>query len=66
MHIGRYAHHHLGLILFFAFCSWVSISLILLLWLKYRHDPFLKRLFWSFVLGIPIFGWIAYGAFYTP
>jgi bacteriorhodopsin len=66
MHFREYAHHHLVGVLFFAFCAWVSISLIILLWLKHRSDPFFKRLFWSFVLCIPIFGWIAYGAFYTP
>ena len=43
-----------------------SGTLIIGLWVKHRHDSGIKKLFWSVVLLFPVFGWLFYGAFYTP
>ena len=66
MHFREYAHHHIADIVLFLFSAWLSLSLIARLWLKHRGDPVLKRLLWSIALCVPFFGWLAYGAFYTP
>jgi bacteriorhodopsin len=47
-------------------CAWASLWLIGRMWLIHRHDPILKRVIWTLILLIPFFGWLAYGAFYTP
>lgn len=53
------AHPHVA-ISFGAFCLWVSICLLLNLWLI-RRGSFLKKLVWSFIVLFPLFGWVAYG-----
>jgi hypothetical protein len=45
---------------------WISLSLLAHLWIAHRKDPFFKKLRWSPVICFPFFGWIFYGAFYTP
>ena len=47
------------------FFLWVSLSLIICMWLTHRQAPLLKKLVWSFVLLIPLFGWIAYGGWFS-
>jgi hypothetical protein len=47
-------------------CFCTSLYLIGRLWLSERKDRFGKKLFWSFVLLIPVIGWVFYGAFYRP
>jgi len=42
----------------------VSGALILHLWTVHRTDSLLRRLFWSLVLLIPLYGWVFYGGFY--
>jgi hypothetical protein len=59
-------HHHIFAGVLILFWLWISLSLIIRLWLKHGSDPLRKRLLWSFVLCIPFFGWLLYGAFYTP
>ncbi len=66
MHFHDYARHHVAGVVIFAFCAWLSLSLIIRLWLKDRNASWIKKLVWSIVLLIPFGGWIAYGAFYTP
>ena len=66
MHLREYAHHHVAGVLLLFVCAWVSLSLIVRLWLKHRNDPLHKRIGWSLVLCVPFFGWLLYGAFYTP
>jgi hypothetical protein len=66
MHLREYAHHHVAGVALFLFCAWLSLSLIACLWLKHRSDPLYKKILWSFVLCVPFFGWLLYGAFYTP
>jgi hypothetical protein len=60
------ADHPAAVILALAFCVWTSLWLIVRLWVVHRGDSLVKRLVWSLVLGVPLFGWVAYGAFYTP
>jgi uncharacterized membrane protein len=66
MYFREYAHHHVAALLLFSFCAWLSLSLIIRFWLKHQTDPWHKKIVWSLVLCIPFFGWILYGAFYTP
>ena len=47
-------------------CAFISFILILKLWLNHPRDPILKKLRWSILLCVPFFGWVFYGAFYTP
>jgi len=61
-----YFHQHLATVIVFAFCAWVSISLILRLWLTHRKDSTVKKLAWSLLLCVPAIGWVFYGALYTP
>jgi hypothetical protein len=44
----------------------VSIRLIAGLWMTHPRDPFVRKLLWSSVLLVPLFGWLFYGAFYAP
>lgn len=49
------------------FCLWVSLTLILRLWILHRRASFLRKFIWSIVLWIPFFGWIFYlGGFHIP
>lgn len=66
MHLRDYAHDHVTEVLVFGFCLWLSLSLIIRLWLKQRRDSWFKKLMWSAILCIPLAGWLLYGAFYTP
>jgi hypothetical protein len=43
---------------------WISLSLILQMWLLHRQSGTVKKLFWSIVLLIPFAGWVAYGAWF--
>ena len=56
--------HHTVAMLLGAFCLWVSICLILRMWLMHRREPFIHKLVWTFFLLIPLFGWIFYAAFF--
>ena len=47
-------------------CAWVSLWLIGRIWLMRRRDSAIRRLMWSAIVCIPFFGWLFYGAFYTP
>lgn len=61
------SHHIVAVICLAAFCLWVSISLILRMWIIHRRATFLKKILWSFTLLIPIFGWLCYaGLFRVP
>ncbi len=66
MQLRAYAHHHVAIVVLVLFCVWLSLSLIIRLWLVHRYDPLSKRIGWTLVLCVPFFGWLAYGAFYTP
>jgi hypothetical protein len=66
MDFSDYAHHHIAGFMIGLFCLWLSLSLIIRLWLLHKQDSFLKRLLWSLVLCVPFFGWLLYGAFYSP
>jgi hypothetical protein len=53
-------------IVLLAISLWVSFSLIARLWLIHRQRSVIAKLLWSIVLLVPLFGWIAYGAFFAP
>jgi hypothetical protein len=45
-------------------CLWISICLILRVWIIERRATFMKKLLWSMMLLIPGLGWLAYGALF--
>jgi hypothetical protein len=57
--------HPVATIWIAAFCLWVSIAFIIRLWFVHRTTSTLKKLMWSFILLIPLFGWLAYGGCFT-
>jgi hypothetical protein len=50
------SHHPVIGISLAGFCLWVSVSLIVRMWLVHRRVSFLKKFLWSFMLLIPLFG----------
>ena len=44
----------------------VSALLLHNLWGKHPHDSPSKKVFWSVVVLIPVFGWVLYGCLYDP
>ncbi len=44
-----------------AFCLWVSVALVIRMWVLYRRVSLVKKLIWSVVLLVPFFGWFFYG-----
>ena len=46
------------------FCLWVSLIFIIRIWLVHRNAPLVQKLFWTFVVLIPLFGWLCYGALF--
>lgn len=66
MHFREYVHHHVAGVLIGLFCVWLSVSLIIRLWLVHKKDSLPRKLIWSLILSVPFFGWLLYGAFYTP
>jgi hypothetical protein len=50
-----------------AFCLWISVSLMLHMWFIHRCESLMKKLVWSFLLLLPLFGWLLYaGCFQIP
>jgi hypothetical protein len=65
-HLRDYARHHIALVVVVLVCVWISLSLILRMWMKYPREAFLKKLGWSIVLCVPFLGWLFYGGFFIP
>jgi len=59
-----FSQHPVAALWIGAFCLWVSVCLILRLWIIHRNTPLHRRLFWSLVLLFPLFGWLAYAGFF--
>ena len=60
-------NHPVLLIVLCAVWAWVSITLVIRLWLVHRSASFLKKFLWSLMLLVPVFGWMLYGgSFQTP
>jgi hypothetical protein len=59
--VHHFAHEHKALFLAILFCAWISISLIGRMWLRNRQASFLKKMGWSLILCVPLFGWLFYG-----
>jgi hypothetical protein len=49
-----------------ATCGCVSLYLIVRMWRSYRRESFLRKVFWSLILCVPLFGWLAYGGRFAP
>ena len=49
-----------------AVCLAISLCLVARLWIVDRRAGVASRLAWSFVLLLPIFGWLFFAAFYCP
>ena len=59
--------HPRGAVAVEAFCLWISVSLMLRMWFLHRREAFMKKLLWSCVLLVPLFGWFFYaGCFQIP
>ncbi len=58
------AHHPIPTLCLAGLLLWVSISLILRMWIVHRQASLWKKLRWSFVLLVPLFGWLLYGGFF--
>jgi hypothetical protein len=64
--IDLLAAHPTASIVVGAGCLLVSLCLIARLWVIHAKDSFLRKLFWSVALLIPLIGWVCYGGFYHP
>ena len=59
--------NHRAVVIIFGFLSFlVSALLITRMWSAHRRDSFVKKAFWTFILLIPLGGWLAYGALFHP
>ena len=65
--VGWLTQHSVAAIWLGAFCLWVSLSLIIRMWLVHRRTSFFKKVLWSFTLLVPLLGWLLYGGlFHVP
>jgi hypothetical protein len=48
------------------FCLYISVCLILRIWIIHRRAGFLRKMVWSLIVLIPLFGWLAYGGCFRP
>jgi hypothetical protein len=47
-----------------AVCLWISLSLMVRIWFLHRRARVTKKLIWSFIVVLPILGWLFYAAFF--
>ena len=47
-----------------AFWLWISVSFTLRMWLVHKSAKRMKKILWSVMLLVPLFGWLAYGAWF--
>ena len=59
-------NHPVLLIALCAIWAWVSIALVIRLWLVHWRASFVKKFLWSLMLLVPVFGWMFYGGFFQP
>ncbi|MDF1711614.1 MAG: hypothetical protein P1U90_05210 [Akkermansiaceae bacterium] len=53
----------LGLI-WIGFIVWLSLAMILRMWIKHREAHIIKKIFWTIILMVPIIGAVFYVAFF--
>ena len=59
--------HHLTVLAVLAICFLlVSLCLIWQMWSRHRKNTFYKKLVWTFILLVPLAGWLAYGGLFHP
>ncbi|MGI8956877.1 MAG: hypothetical protein ACR2II_08185 [Chthoniobacterales bacterium] len=56
--------HPVAGILVLMLCVWGSLGFIVRIWFAHREAGVSRKLVWSIIVLIPIFGWLAYGAFF--
>jgi hypothetical protein len=61
------ASHPVLLIAFCALWAWISLCLIIRLWVVHRKASRTRKILWSMMLLVPLFGWFFYaGLFHVP
>ena len=45
--------------------GWISLSLILHIWLARRRVGWFRKVIWSCIVLMPLLGWLFYGAFFS-
>jgi hypothetical protein len=63
---GYLSHHPVVAVALEIFCLAVSICLIGRMWRVHQRDSFAKKLFWTFVLFVPLLGWTFYASLFHP
>ncbi len=63
---GLFSHHPAAALVLASLSLAASMVLICRMWSVHRKDTFFKKLLWSFILLVPLAGWIAYGALFHP
>jgi bacteriorhodopsin len=64
MGLHDYIHAHLFALWAGVLCACISFTLIFRLWVHQAKDRIGRKLLWSVILCVPLFGWMAYGGFY--
>lgn len=61
------SHHPAAALWVGGSCLWVSVSLVIRMWVRHPKASFVKKLLWSCGLLVPFFGWLFYaGLFHVP
>jgi|GEM_PF-6323422 len=61
---GFFAAHWLAMAVCCGACFWVSLCLIIRMWFVHHRAGVIKKVLWSIMLLVPVFGWLAYGAWF--
>ncbi len=59
-----FQRHPVATILVLILCVGVGLRLVVHIWGAHREASVSRKLVWSIIVFIPIFGWLAYGAFF--
>lgn len=43
---------------------WISLCLILTIWIRHRKRHVLSKVFWSLICLVPLLGWVAFFGFF--
>ena len=49
-----------------ALWAWVSITLVIRLWLVHQRASFVRKFLWSLLLLVPVFGWMFFFGLFRP
>ena len=62
---GWIERHPLAALWIAAFCLCVSMILIIRMWFLHRRTNIGKKILWTFILLVPLFGWLLYAGFFS-